>query len=456
MTATAGPFLFHVDRTAPAAPLLAVAPDPAAPSPGWWGHGPVALAISTTTANDVASSRLRVYAPSGAVLSDETTAGALVRATIPAAAFTGPGSYGADIVQCDGASHCTTSARALIRWDGAAPATGAEGSAPPLGLLAARDGAHMRWPDAAGAGASGLAGAYTGIGATPAAAIARALAAGSWETGVSGTTETAVPAAAIHGAGQVCLAIRPLSGAGIAAVSASVRCAPVDEQPPVVAITGAVAWSGGAQTVEVTADDAGGASLARVLLDGIAVAAPGGGILISGEGTHVLRALARDSAGNETVAERSLGVDATAPAVGTISADFTAREVRVGVADALSGVGSAEVRLAGALLETRISVDGSTAIARVPAGIALDGAAVSGARPGLLLPGQRGRAQRDPDRAPAARPARPGGRERARDVGASSAAAPARIELWAYPKGREPPARRHVSAERRAAPSASA
>ena len=84
--------------------------------------------------------------------------------------------------------------------------------------------------------------------------------------------------------------------------------------------------------------------------------------------------MARDSAGNETVVERALGVDASAPAIGAIAADFVARELRVGVADALAGVALAEVRLGGAALETRLSADGRTAIARVPAGLALDGA----------------------------------------------------------------------------------
>ena len=42
------------------------------------------------------------------------------------------------------------------------------------------------------------------------------------------------PGALVHGAERVCLATRLLSGAGIAAVSAGVRCAAVDELPPEV------------------------------------------------------------------------------------------------------------------------------------------------------------------------------------------------------------------------------
>ena len=68
----------------------------------------------------------------------------------------------------------------------------------------------------------------------------------------------------------------------------------------------------------------------------------------------MLRAVARDGAGNETVAERALGVDATPPVAGAVSADFVARELRFAVSDALAGVALAEVRLGSTALETRI------------------------------------------------------------------------------------------------------
>ena len=83
----------------------------------------------------------------------------------------------------------------------------------------------------------------------------------------------------------------------------------------------------------------------------------------------MVRALARDGAGNETVVERSLGVDASVPSIGGVSVDFLARELRVAVADALSGVARAELRLAGTALETRLAADGRTAVAVVPAGL---------------------------------------------------------------------------------------
>ncbi|MDX6541432.1 MAG: hypothetical protein QOI71_3042, partial [Gaiellales bacterium] len=378
VTTTVGPLPFHVDRNPPAQPQIRITPDAAAPTPGWWGHAPVALSITTTTADDVASSRVRVYAPSGAAVLDESSAGALATASIPAAALTASGAYEADVVQCDGADHCTASPRAGFHWDGAPPAVLTDGMGRSLGLLAGRDGAHLTWPEAGvETGASGVAGGYAGTGPTAAAARADAFAATGWAIGVPGVSEAAIPAAAIHGAAQVCLAVRPLSGAGVAASSAAVRCAAVDEQPPEVTVSGAARWSGGPQAVALTVADASGAAFTEILLDGVPAAADGASIRIAGEGAHVLRAVARDGAGNETVVERSLGVDASAPAIGSVGADFMAREIRVAVADALSGVALAEMRLAGAALETRISADGSTAIARVPSGLALDGAVVT-------------------------------------------------------------------------------
>ena len=376
--ASAGPFPFTVDRTPPAQPQIHVTPDPSSLSAGWWGHAPIALSLSTGTAADVVSSRLLVYGPAGALVLDETSAGALSAAAVPASALGPAGLYGVEVVECDVASHCTSSPRTEFRWDGDPAPVPADGSASPLGSLAASNGSHLVWPDLAGlAGKSGIAGAFVGIGPTAAAARASALAATRWEAGAPGTTESGIPADVIRGSERACVAIRPISGAGVAAVSTGVRCAPVDEQAPDVTLRGALSWSGGAQTVALGVSDAGGASFTEVLLDGAPASLSDGTLSIAGEGAHVLRAVARDSAGNETVVERSLGVDASAPSIGGLTADFVAHEVRVGVADALSGVARVEVRLAGTALETRLSADGQTAVARVPAGLALDGAAVA-------------------------------------------------------------------------------
>lgn len=436
--ASVGPLPFSVDRTAPAQPQIHVAPDPDALVAGWWGHAPIALSLSTGTAADVASSRLLVYAPSGALVLDETSAGARASASIPASALGPGGLYGIEVVECDGAGHCSTSARAGLLWDGAAAPVPADGSAPPLGALAARDGAHLTWPALDGtAGGSGVAGAFVGIGPTAAAARAQALAAVHWEAGAPGASDSPIPPGAIHGAAQTCLAIRPISGAGIAAPSAGVRCAAVDEQAPDVTVQGALRWSGGTQTVALAVSDGSGAAFSEVLLDGAPVSLAAGALSIAGEGAHVLRAVAHDGAGNETIVERALGVDASPPSIGGVTADFLARELRVGVADALSGVARVELRLAGAELETRLSADGRTAIARVPAGRALDGASVTVRVLDASVPANASeRTVSLPERSlPVLRGL---GVTRGLVSGRLVATGAARVRVWAYPKGRKP------------------
>ena len=436
--AQVGPITFTVDRNAPAQPQVQVVPDAAAPASGWWGHAPIGLTISTPTAADVTSSRLRVYGPSGAVVVDQTAAGALPSASLPASALTTDGAYQIDVMQCDPGGHCVTSPRVELRWDGSAPEAGDDAFAPPLGMASARDGAHLAWPATPIAPhRSGLAGGFTGLGATPGAARVAALAATVREPGLPGVAETAIPAAAIHGADQVCLAVRLLSGAGIAARTAAVRCAVVDELPPALTIDGAVRWSGGPQTLALGISDASGAAVSEVLLDGVTLAAGAGAVTVVGEGAHALRVVAHDGAGNEAVAERTLGVDSTPPVIGAVTADFLAREIRVGVSDALAGVALAEVRIGGRELETRLSADGRTAIARVPAGLALDGAPVTvrvldtatpanavqvaSALPVRTLPVLAGLVVA-------------GGRL----TGRALAARPVRVAVWASPKGRSP------------------
>ena len=125
--------------------------------------------------------------------------------------------------------------------------------------------------------------------------------------------------------------------------------------------------------------------------------------------------------------------------------DCVARELRVGVADALAGVAAAEVRLRGTALETSLAADGRTAIARVPAGLVLDGATVSVRVLDASSPANA--AERT-----GVLPARP--RPLLRGLGASAgrvtgrviAGAPARVRVWAYAKGllprRQMPSRR--------------
>jgi hypothetical protein len=436
--ASVGPIAFTVDRTAPTQPAVRVEPDAAASATGWWGHGPVALTISSPTANDVNGSSVLVYGPTGALVFQAGFAGAVTHATVPASAFAAPGAYAVEVVECDLAGHCVSSPRAGLHWDAAAPVAAVDGFALPLGAIAARDGAHLTWPTSPrAAGPSGIAGGFLGIGPTAASARARALAATTWAAGVPGVSEAAVAPALVHGASQVCLAVRLLSGAGIAASSAGVRCAAVDELPPEIALGTAAAWSGGAQTLTFAASDASGAGFSQVLLDGAAIAAPGDAITISGEGAHVLRVVARDGAGNEAVAERALGVDATAPSIGRVVADFQAREIRVDVADALSGVARVEVRLADTVFETRLAADGRTAVARVPAGFELDGAAVAVRALDASTPANAVEiATSLPVRPlPALKGLSASGTRVSGRVVATTAA---RVQVWAYPKGREP------------------
>ncbi|HET6175033.1 MAG TPA: hypothetical protein VFD90_20695 [Gaiellales bacterium] len=436
--ASAAPMQFTVDRNPPAQPVIRVEPDAAAAVTGWWGHGPIALALSSSTAADVASSTVRVYGPAGALVLSQVYGGAPSGAALPAAALAANGAYEVDVLQCDSAGHCAASPRAGFRWDGAAPAPSVDGFAAPLGARAARDGGHLAWPATTGAaGQSGFAGAFIGRGPTAASARAQALAATRWEAGLPGVSEAAIPGELIHGAAQVCLATRLVSGAGLAGATAGVRCAAIDELAPELALQGATAWSGGPQSVSLAVSDASGATVSEILLDGTPVGADGNVVTIAAEGAHVLRVVARDGAGNETVVERPLGVDAGRPSIGRVSADFAAREVRVDVADALSGVTRVELRLAGTLLETRLTADGRTAVARVPGATVLDGATVTvrafdGADPANV------------GELALSLPVRPRPSLGGLSVSSSAvsgrvvAAASARVEIWAYPKGRVP------------------
>src|SRR6185437_13813396 len=166
------------------------------------GHAPIALTISSSTEADVVASALWVYGPTGALVFQHDLAGALRSSAVPASALGTNGAYRVELLECDGPGHCSASTSAAFHWDGAAPPASIDAFAPPLGLVAARDGAHLRWPALTGA-------------AGPSAASARAvaLAAPQWQAGAPGVSEAAIPAGLVHGAAQVCLAVRLLSGA---------------------------------------------------------------------------------------------------------------------------------------------------------------------------------------------------------------------------------------------------
>ena len=89
--AGAGPFPFTVDRTAPAQPQTHVAADPSATRRRLVGSRPDrALALDRDSGRR-RQLKLLVYGPAGALVLDETSAGGLASAIVPAAALGAPG-----------------------------------------------------------------------------------------------------------------------------------------------------------------------------------------------------------------------------------------------------------------------------------------------------------------------------------------------------------------------------
>ena len=314
-----GPFAFRVDRTAPAQPLVQVVPDAAAATAGWWGHAPVAVSVSTATAPDVLSSMLRVYGPSGALVHQEAFAGAVTSAAIPASALAADGAYELDVVECDGAGHCATSSRAALRWDGSPPPDACRhGGCAARRARSARRGPHdlartgrRRRPQRHRRSVHGR-GRHVPLPHAPRRSPPR-----SGRPATRAPATRSIPSASVRGAEQRVPRRPPGLGRRESPRARPACAAPlVDEQPPAVTVIGAQRWSGGAQTVGLAVSDANGAAFAQVLLDGVPAATAGNGITVAGEGPHALRAVARDGAGNETVVERALGVDASAPVIG--------------------------------------------------------------------------------------------------------------------------------------------
>ena len=200
-----GPFVFRVDRTAPAQPQIHVVPDAAAAAAGWWGHAPSRSRCRRRPRPTSSARGCACTAPSGAVVLDETAAGALGARSVPASAFD-RARRATRSTSSNATSRATARARRARPCAGtaAAPPVPADGTAAPLGLLAARDGAHLTWP-ARGrrCGGSGVAGAFRRHRRRRRPRRARKpLAAARWEAGVPGVSESAIPAAAIHGAAR--------------------------------------------------------------------------------------------------------------------------------------------------------------------------------------------------------------------------------------------------------------
>ena len=365
---------------------IQVEPDAAAPATGWWGHAPVALTVSSPTAADVvrldgcastgrrgrscSTRRLRARSRSAPCRPAPSAATAPTRSTS---------------CECDAGGHCTASPRAGFHWDGAAPPAGRRRLRP-----AARHarGARRRAPDVARA-----AGAARARAASPARSSAsgrrprrpargRARLDRAGRPGRPASSEAAIAAAARARRRRrsawpsACSRARASPRA-----SAGVRCAAVDEQPPERRrCAAACAWSGGAQTVALAAERRerrgvlAGAARRRARRRRRAARSRS-----RGEGAHVLRAVARDGAGNETVVERALGVDASRAGR---SARVTRRLPGARGPGRRRRCALGRRARRGAPRRHARSRRGSRrtaarAVARVPAGFALDGAAVA-------------------------------------------------------------------------------
>ena len=430
----------RVDRTAPAQPQVHVAPDAGGAGVRLVGSRAVALSISTADRGrrrQLPPARLR---PLGRASCSTDAPRARSRPRRSRRAAPSRRRRLRARRRRSATPRATARPRARADCAGTAPAARARRRpAPPLGLLAARDGAHL---DLARAD-RGRRQRHRRRRSPASGRRPRRRARRRSPQRVAGGRPGRQRHRDLRGGrprrGQVCLAVRPVSGAGLAAASAGVRCALVDEQPPEVTLSGAQRWSGGAQTIALAVTDANGAAFAQVLLDG--VPSPPGDGDASRSPARAARAARRGARrrgqrdGRRARARRRC----EPPVIGAVTADFLAREMRVGVADALAGVALAEVRLAGhgardAALGRR--PHGDRARARGPRAGRRAG---HRARPRRLEPGQRRASAARPCRcAPLPVAARPQRRSRSRDRPGRAPARPPRVAVWAYPKGRVP------------------
>ena len=191
-------------------------------SPGWWGHAPIALSLSTGTAADVVSSRLRVYGPAGALVLDETSAGALAAAAVPAARSRArPALYGVEVARVRRAGRTARRRRAP-------PSAGTATRLPCPSTARRRRSAcspratasHLVWPDP---GRRGGPQRHRGRVRRHRRRRRLPLAPRPWPRRTGRPARRATSESAISGrrrstaSQQVCLAIRPISGAGVAA-----------------------------------------------------------------------------------------------------------------------------------------------------------------------------------------------------------------------------------------------
>jgi len=362
-----------VDRILPS--VATIAPQPS----GAWHAGQTLTVAVRQTDPQVTSTVVRLLdAPSASLWSTTSWNDGL--GSIPFPAGAPAGTYRVEAETCSW-SGCS-STRSAVAWD-PYPAPGAAllGDDRWFHAGQVRDGASLPWPPLAGPpGASGVVGGRLGLGRGPDEARLAALDSSAVATGVPGLTQTAIPPALLDG-DRVCLALRPVSGAGLGALGAGVRCARIDATPPVLTLTTDAALD---RTVaRVTAVDEGGSGFAslEVTLDGSPVDAKGP-IDVSGSGRHELIAVASDGAGNRTTRRELIVIDHEAPELAEPTrVSFGRRVVTAVLRDDAAGVADVALIVGGVMLEAQVlPLDPdrlrAEASVHVPDAIVLDGAPV--------------------------------------------------------------------------------
>jgi hypothetical protein len=382
---------FRSDHGAPGPPGLSLAPDPFSLGP-WRGR--LGLLTVAGTAPDAVATGVRLLDGAGAG-AWSTSIGAPVGTTVlPDPAEAGP--FAIDAWQCDDVGHCGGAARLEGLFDPATPADAATADEPGwVGAAAAAEGTRLAWPPLSGpAPASGVAAGFVGLGPGRAEAQAAAVTgARAWsppsgppEAGRPGETLAAVPAALVHGAARVCVAVIPVSSAGhlasLAPERVGTRCIRVDEEPPTMALEAPAGWSGGRATLTAISADAGsGVADVEATLDGAPAAVVAGHVAVAAEGDHLVHVRVTDRAGNDREATAHVRVDETAPSlVGAPRVSFAGRTLSVQLRDVASGVGPVAITVGDRRLDAAVvpdSPDAVVATVHVPGGEPLDGLPVT-------------------------------------------------------------------------------
>ena len=216
-----------------------------------------------------------------------------------------------------------------------------------------------------------------------------------------------------------------------------------DPIPPVVTLN-STAWTQAPQTLTVTATDgplSGVASVTATVDGKDTPLSKDRAFVVDGEGAHQVHIVARDVAGNETLIDRVIGIDRSAPILRGIGFDDAAHALRVDVADGSSGVGAVAASLAGKPVEALLAADHQSALVTLPAGTRLDGAQIH-----VVISDQTEPANTtESDALAPVRPAsvirdvkRKGAIVMGLAAGPTGVLAGAPVELWAHPRRQAP------------------